>query len=72
MLVGEAPGQDEDRTGKPFVGRSGQLLDAMMATIGLSRADNLYIANVIPGGRRATRALGGRVGNMQALYYAPD
>lgn len=48
MLVGEAPGQDEDRTGKPFVGRSGQLLDAMMATIGLSRASNLYIANVIP------------------------
>jgi len=48
MVVGEAPGQDEDRTGKPFVGRSGQLLDAMMATIGLSRANNLYIANVIP------------------------
>ena len=48
MLVGEAPGQDEDRTGKPFVGRSGQLLDAMMATIGLSRDSNLYIANVIP------------------------
>ena len=48
MLVGEAPGQDEDRAGKPFVGRSGQLLDAMMATIGLSRASNLYIANVIP------------------------
>ena len=48
MLVGEAPGQDEDRTGKPFVGRSGQLLDAMMETIGLSRAGNLYIANVIP------------------------
>ena len=48
MLVGEAPGQDEDRTGKPFVGRSGQLLDAMMATIGLSRTGNLYIANVIP------------------------
>jgi len=48
MLVGEAPGQDEDSTGKPFVGRSGQLLDAMMATIGLSRASNLYIANVIP------------------------
>ncbi len=48
MLVGEAPGRDEDRTGKPFVGRSGQLLDDMMATIGLSRAGNLYIANVIP------------------------
>ena len=56
MLVGEAPGQDEDRTGKPFVGRSGQLLDAMMGTIGLSRAGNLYIANVIawrPPGNRA-------------------
>ena len=48
MIVGEAPGRDEDRTGKPFVGRSGQLLDDMMATIGLSRAGNLYIANVIP------------------------
>ena len=48
MLVGEAPGQDEDRSGKPFVGRSGQLLDAMMASIGLSRDTNLYIANVIP------------------------
>jgi DNA polymerase len=56
MLVGEAPGQDEDRSGKPFVGRSGQLLDAMMATIGLSRDTNLYIANVIawrPPGNRA-------------------
>ena len=56
MLVGEAPGQDEDRSGKPFVGRSGQLLDAMMASIGLSRDTNLYIANVIawrPPGNRA-------------------
>ena len=56
MIVGEAPGQDEDRTGKPFVGRSGQLLDAMMSAIGLSRAENMYIANVIawrPPGNRA-------------------
>ena len=48
MLVGEAPGREEDEAGAPFVGRSGQLLDRMLATIGLSRATNLYIANVIP------------------------
>ena len=47
MLVGEAPGRDEDLAGKPFVGRSGQLLDKMLAAIGLSRAE-AYIANVIP------------------------
>lgn len=55
MIVGEAPGQDEDRQGKPFVGRSGQLLDKMLAAIGLSRATNVYIANVVawrpPGNR---------------------
>ena len=48
MLIGEAPGQDEDRQGKPFVGRSGQLLDAMLAAIGISRTENLYISNVVP------------------------
>ncbi len=48
MLIGEAPGQDEDREGKPFVGRSGQLLDTMLATIDLSRAENLYISNIVP------------------------
>jgi len=48
MLIGEAPGQDEDRQGKPFVGRSGQLLDMMLASIGISRAENLYISNVVP------------------------
>lgn len=47
MLVGEAPGRDEDRVGKPFVGRSGQLLDKMLAAIGLDRA-SVYIANVVP------------------------
>lgn len=48
MLVGEAPGADEDRAGEPFVGRSGQLLDRMLAAIGLTRAENVYIANVVP------------------------
>ncbi len=47
MLVGEAPGADEDRSGVPFVGRSGQLLDRMLAAIGLDRG-KVYIANVIP------------------------
>ncbi len=48
MLVGEAPGQDEDRQGKPFVGRSGQLLDTMFGHIGLSRTENIYITNIVP------------------------
>ena len=47
MLIGEAPGRDEDRIGKPFVGRAGQLLDKMLAAIGLDRASNAYITNVI-------------------------
>jgi uracil-DNA glycosylase len=47
MLIGEAPGRDEDRSGKPFVGRAGQLLDKMLASIGLDRKTNAYITNVI-------------------------
>ncbi len=47
MLVGEAPGRDEDIQGKPFVGRSGQLLDRMLAAIELDRS-SVYIANVVP------------------------
>lgn len=47
MLVGEAPGREEDLQGLPFVGRSGQLLDRMLAAIGLTR-DDVYIANVVP------------------------
>ena len=47
MFVGEAPGRDEDLEGVPFVGRSGQLLDRMLAAIGLDR-QSAYIANVIP------------------------
>ncbi len=48
MFVGEAPGREEDEQGLPFVGRSGQLLDRMIAQIGLSRQANAYISNVIP------------------------
>jgi uracil-DNA glycosylase len=59
MLVGEAPGKEEDEHGKPFVGRSGQLLDRMFASIGLSRETNLFISNVIfwrpPGNRPPTQ-----------------
>ncbi len=47
MLVGEAPGAEEDRQGLPFVGRAGQLLDKMLASIGLDRT-KVYIANVVP------------------------
>ncbi len=47
MLVGEAPGAEEDRSGVPFVGRSGQLLDRMLAAIGLDRTQ-VYIANIVP------------------------
>ena len=47
MVVGEAPGADEDRQGKPFVGRSGQLFDRMLAAIGLDRS-HVYIANIVP------------------------
>jgi uracil-DNA glycosylase len=47
MFVGEAPGRDEDIQGLPFVGKSGQLLDRMMAAIGLDRS-SAYIANIIP------------------------
>jgi uracil-DNA glycosylase len=47
MFVGEAPGRDEDLAGLPFVGRSGQLLDRMLAAIGLDRT-SAYIANIVP------------------------
>ncbi len=54
MLIGEAPGRDEDLQGQPFVGRAGQLLDRMLASIGLSE-ENVYITNTVywrpPGNR---------------------
>jgi DNA polymerase len=47
MVVGEAPGANEDRTGLPFVGAAGKLLDLLLASIDLSRQDSVYICNVI-------------------------
>ncbi|WP_076729774.1 uracil-DNA glycosylase, partial [Methylobacterium radiotolerans] len=47
MFLGEAPGADEDRIGKPFMGRSGQLLDKMMKAVGLDRT-SAYIGNIVP------------------------
>lgn len=47
LLVGEGPGENEDLQGEPFVGRGGQLLDKMLAAVGLSRQNNLYIANIV-------------------------
>jgi DNA polymerase len=55
MVIGEGPGADEDRAGRPFVGRAGQLLDRMLQSIGLSRDKNCFIANMVkcrpPGNR---------------------
>lgn len=51
MIVGEAPGRDEDREGRPFVGRAGQLLDRMLAAIDMGRdhaTDPVYITNILP------------------------
>jgi len=60
MVVGEAPGADEDRLGKPFVGVSGQLMDRMFDAIGMSRERDLYITNILfwrpPGNRTPTLA----------------
>jgi DNA polymerase len=47
MVIGEGPGAEEDASGRPFVGRAGQLLDRMLAAIGLFRDKNCYIANVV-------------------------
>src|SRR5204862_7758219 len=58
LVIGEAPGAEEDRRGEPFVGAAGQLLDAMLRAIGLDRRTNGYIANVLqsrPPGDRDTR-----------------
>ena len=47
LFVGEAPGAEEDKRGEPFVGQAGKLLDNMLAAIGLTRQENVYIANVL-------------------------
>jgi uracil-DNA glycosylase family 4 len=58
LVVGEAPGADEDAYGEPFVGQAGKLLDNMLASVGLSRQTNVYICNVLkcrpPGNRNPT------------------
>lgn len=55
LIIGEAPGAEEDAQGEPFVGQAGKLLDAMLASIGLARGDKVYITNVVksrpPGNR---------------------
>lgn len=60
MLIGEAPGRDEDRQGEPFVGASGQLLEVMLDFVDLDRASNVYITNILPwrppGNRQPTAA----------------
>jgi DNA polymerase len=58
MIVGEAPGREEDLEGKPFVGRSGQLMDRMFAAIGLTEASGLYITNVVNWRPRNNRSPG--------------
>lgn len=47
LFIGEGPGANEDAQGEPFVGRAGQLLDKMLAAVGLSREKNIYIANMV-------------------------
>ena len=60
MIIGESPGADEDRSGKPLTGSSGQLLDRMLGAIGLTRAEHVYIADILnwrpPGNRTPTPA----------------
>jgi len=60
LLVGEAPGAEEDRLGEPFVGQAGRLLDNMLAALALRRGENVYIANVLkcrpPGNRNPESA----------------
>jgi len=59
MFVGEAPGAEEDARGEPFVGQAGKLLDAMLASLGLARGKNVYIANAVkcrPPGNRTPEA----------------
>lgn len=58
MIVGEGPGEDEDLSGRPFVGRSGQLLDRILASVDMNR-DDLYVTNIVkyrpPGNRNPTQ-----------------
>jgi DNA polymerase len=78
MIIGEAPGREEDRQGKPFVGRAGQLLDRMLAAIGLDRT-SVYITNIVfwrpPGNRNPTPMEGAicrPITERQIELIAPD
>ncbi len=62
MIIGEAPGAEEDRLGKPFVGPSGALLDKMLAAIGRTRNDSAYITNILP-----WRPLGNRTPDLETV-----
>lgn len=66
MLVGEGPGADEDRSGRPFVGRSGQVLDRLLAAAGIARSD-VFIANIVA--CRPPKNRNPRVGEIRA--HAP-
>jgi DNA polymerase len=60
MFIGEGPGYHEDKQGEPFVGAAGQLLDNMLAALGLARSEDVFIANVLkcrPPGNRAPEPL---------------
>ena len=65
VLVGEGPGENEDRQGEPFVGRAGELLNKMLASIGLRRED-VFITNTIK--CRATTIEGGRIAEQWSWY----
>lgn len=64
MAIGEAPGEQEDKVGEPFVGQSGQLLMEIFKAIGLSRQENLYITNIVP-----WRPPGNRTPNTQEMQF---
>ena len=72
MLVGEAPGADEDRIGRPFVGRAGQLLDRMLASIGLDREQGLYRQCRALAPARQPRADAAGDGDLPAVHPPPD
>ena len=72
MFVGEAPGRDEDIEGLPFVGRSGKLLDRMLAAIGLDRTSRLHRQHRALAAARQPHADAAGVGNLPAVHPAPD
>lgn len=74
LFIGEGPGANEDLQGEPFVGRGGQLLDKMLAAVGLSREKNIYIANIVKAAvrRRTGILLPGGAGSLYRLAAPAD